>query len=242
MLACLCVWDKVQIWIFCSKMKITQADAPTIRIDCHSIMTNWCPNLCHPHHFYAGCPSWYNPPNLSWLGTGTKYAGLHTWWLGWLNYKKTKEINDMMDITVLHYNKAVDAPWSRISRFQLTMLTLTLLSEKSNAVLAYCTNCHVHTQQHHNAQHTTHCRNMRCTCCHSKMQKQHWIFDYLSVNWNVHFTGHNWQLYGVLSSLCNALMLHNTAMVSCDISLISFVNNLSVLTQYQLVTDGLTNR
>jgi len=22
-------------------------------------------------------PSWHNPPNLSWLGTGTKYAGLH---------------------------------------------------------------------------------------------------------------------------------------------------------------------
>ena len=28
--------------------------------------------------FYAGCPSCRNPPNLSWLGTGTKYAGLHT--------------------------------------------------------------------------------------------------------------------------------------------------------------------
>jgi len=52
-------------------MKITQADTPTIQ-------TNWCPHLCHPYHFYAGCPSWHNPPNLSWLGTGTKYAGLHT--------------------------------------------------------------------------------------------------------------------------------------------------------------------
>jgi len=28
--------------------------------------------------FYAGCPSCCNPLNLSWLGTGTKYAGLHT--------------------------------------------------------------------------------------------------------------------------------------------------------------------
>ena len=46
------------------------------------IHTNWCPHLCHPHHFYAGCPSWHNPPNLSWLGTGIKYAGLHTRWLG----------------------------------------------------------------------------------------------------------------------------------------------------------------
>jgi len=69
-------------WIFWCRMKITQADAPTIWMDCHPIQTNWCPYLCHPHHFYAGCPSWHNPPNLSWLGTGTKCAGLHTWWLG----------------------------------------------------------------------------------------------------------------------------------------------------------------
>jgi len=34
-----------------SKVKITKADTPTIRMDCHSILTNWCPNLCHPHHF-----------------------------------------------------------------------------------------------------------------------------------------------------------------------------------------------
>jgi len=44
-------------WIFWCKMKITQADTPTIRMDCHPIQTNRCPNLCHPHHFYAGCPS-----------------------------------------------------------------------------------------------------------------------------------------------------------------------------------------
>jgi len=30
-------------WIFWCKMKITQADAPTIRMDCHPIQTNWCP-------------------------------------------------------------------------------------------------------------------------------------------------------------------------------------------------------
>jgi len=29
-------------------------------------------------HFYARCPSCHNSPTLSWLGTGTKYAGLHT--------------------------------------------------------------------------------------------------------------------------------------------------------------------
>jgi len=69
------------IWIFWCKMKITQADAPTIWMDCHPMQTNWCPHLCHPHHCYAGCPSWHNLPNLSWLGTATKYAGLHTQWL-----------------------------------------------------------------------------------------------------------------------------------------------------------------
>ena len=30
------------------------------------------------------CPSCRNPPNLSWLGTGTKYAGLHIWRLGYV--------------------------------------------------------------------------------------------------------------------------------------------------------------
>ena len=37
-------------WIFWSKMKITQADAPKIMMDCHPIQTNWCPHLCHPQH------------------------------------------------------------------------------------------------------------------------------------------------------------------------------------------------
>jgi len=73
-------------WIFWSKMKITQVDAPTIWMDCHPIQTNWCPYLCHPHHFYAVCPSLHNPPNLSWFRTGTKYAGLHTRWLGHAKY------------------------------------------------------------------------------------------------------------------------------------------------------------
>jgi len=37
-------------------------------------------------HFYSGCLFRHNPPNLSWLGTATIYAGLHTQWLG---YHKT---------------------------------------------------------------------------------------------------------------------------------------------------------
>jgi len=31
------------LWIFCSKMKITQADAPTIWMDCHPIQANRSP-------------------------------------------------------------------------------------------------------------------------------------------------------------------------------------------------------
>jgi len=47
----------------------------------HPIRTNQCPHLHHRHHFYVGCHPCHNPPNLSWHGTGTKYAGLHTQWL-----------------------------------------------------------------------------------------------------------------------------------------------------------------
>jgi len=48
---------------------------------CHSIRTIQWPTSITPH-FCARCPSCYNPPTLSWLGTGTKYAGLHTQWHG----------------------------------------------------------------------------------------------------------------------------------------------------------------
>ena len=49
----------------------------------HSIRTNQRPTSLIPH-FYAGYRSCRNPPNLSWLGTGTKYAGLHIQWLGFV--------------------------------------------------------------------------------------------------------------------------------------------------------------
>jgi len=37
----------------------------------HSIRTNQQSTSINPTHFYAGRPSCRNPPNLSWLGTGT---------------------------------------------------------------------------------------------------------------------------------------------------------------------------
>ena len=46
----------------------------------HSIRTNQQPTSIP--HFYARCPSCRNPSMLSWVGTGTKYAGLHTQWCG----------------------------------------------------------------------------------------------------------------------------------------------------------------
>ena len=43
--------------------------------------------------FYAECPSCHNPPNLSWFGTGTKCAGLHTQWLGDVLRTRNKTAN-----------------------------------------------------------------------------------------------------------------------------------------------------
>jgi len=48
----------------------------------HPIWTIGAPSSITPH-FYAEHPFCCNPPNLSWLGTGTENnAALHTWWLG----------------------------------------------------------------------------------------------------------------------------------------------------------------
>jgi len=62
----------------------------------HSIGTNQRPTSLLPH-FYAGCASCRNPPNLSWLGTCTKYSGLHTQWLALcLGNRLEKSENFMM--------------------------------------------------------------------------------------------------------------------------------------------------
>ena len=44
--------------------------------------TLWCKGRYQTQTLQqSGCASCRNPPNLSWLGTSTKYAGLHTQWL-----------------------------------------------------------------------------------------------------------------------------------------------------------------
>ena len=60
-------------WVLWHKGEITEVDTDN---------SAWTPPdyqspICHLHHFYAGCTSCHNPPNLSWLGIGTKYASLH---------------------------------------------------------------------------------------------------------------------------------------------------------------------
>jgi len=57
--------------------KIIEASAPTIRLDATPSGPSMPPHPSSPQ-FYAGYPSCRNPPNLSCLGTGTKYAALHT--------------------------------------------------------------------------------------------------------------------------------------------------------------------
>ena len=63
-------------WTFMVQGKITEVDIDH-PVGWHSIRTNQRPTSIITH-FYAGCPSCRNHPTLSWLGTGTKYAGLHT--------------------------------------------------------------------------------------------------------------------------------------------------------------------
>jgi len=66
--------------------KITEADTLTIRMGATPSGLISDPPPSSPH-FYARCPSCCNPPTLSWLRTGAKYAGLHTQWRG---YELTK--------------------------------------------------------------------------------------------------------------------------------------------------------
>jgi len=68
---------------FMMQGKITEADTLTIWLTATPSGLISDPPPSSPC-FYAGCPSLGNPPTLSWLGTGTKYAGLNTQWLGFV--------------------------------------------------------------------------------------------------------------------------------------------------------------
>jgi len=65
--------------------KITEADTPTIQLSAtpSGLISDPPPSSLH---LYAACPSCCNPPTLSWLGTCTRYAGLHTQWCGSIQF------------------------------------------------------------------------------------------------------------------------------------------------------------
>jgi len=89
-------------WIFWCKKKITQADAPTIQMDCHPIHTNWCPHLYHPTIFTPNAlpgttlpiyPGLEQAPNMLACITGdTRYLQLFALpsvlWCCWLGGRK----------------------------------------------------------------------------------------------------------------------------------------------------------
>jgi len=71
--------------------KITEADAPTIRLGATPSKLL----VPHLHLFYAKCPLCLNPPNLSWLRTGTYWcwlANLVAWFLKTQKGRKSQTI------------------------------------------------------------------------------------------------------------------------------------------------------
>jgi len=62
-------------WIFVEQGKIMEAEEPTVRVGA-TPSEQMAPHPYNPSHFYTGCPSCRNPPNLSWLGTGTDLCWL----------------------------------------------------------------------------------------------------------------------------------------------------------------------
>jgi len=72
---------------------ITEADTPIIQLGATpSILISDPPSSSS--HFYSGRPSCHNPPTLSWLGAGTKYAGLCQ--VAWLYWPQTVVISSYM--------------------------------------------------------------------------------------------------------------------------------------------------
>ena len=66
-------------------------DMPTIQLGANPSRLIRDPPPSSPQ-FYTGCPSCHNHSNLSWLGTGIKYAGLHNQWLRIQTHTHTQPI------------------------------------------------------------------------------------------------------------------------------------------------------
>jgi len=93
-------------WIFWNKMKITQADAPTIWMDCHPIQTNWYPHLCHPTIFTQDALPYTTLPIYPGLGQAPNMltcipGGLH-YLKQKFNFEKTGPYLTANKISALH--------------------------------------------------------------------------------------------------------------------------------------------
>jgi len=77
--------EDIFFWTFIVQGKITEADTPTSRLGAIPSGLRSDPPPSSPH-FYAGYPFFRcaTLPTLSWLGTGTKYAGLYAQWRGYV--------------------------------------------------------------------------------------------------------------------------------------------------------------
>ena len=80
-----------------------------------------CPISIIPQ-VYVGCPYCQDPPNLSWLGTGTKYAALHTWRL--VIYKCAIKVH----CTILYRDQVLFSPLTKGLELQIRPTSTNLAS------------------------------------------------------------------------------------------------------------------
>ena len=87
--------------------------------------------------FCTGCPSWHYPPNLSWLVTCTKYAGLRTQWLGSFNVTE----NGTFSRLYVSFHSFVKPPlyhlWDKVRSLYLHYLRLCALGSHWNLIVLW---------------------------------------------------------------------------------------------------------
>jgi len=91
---------------------ITEAETPTIRLGATPSGLISDPPPSSPH-FYAKCPSCRNPPTLSWLGTGTKYAGLRIQWRGFTSHSTQNK-----SLQRRSYSQSLGLVWKKLNLTQ----------------------------------------------------------------------------------------------------------------------------
>jgi len=100
-------------WIFWSKMKITQADAPTVWMDCHPIQTNWSPPPLPSPPFLCRMPFLTQPSQfiLAWDRHQICWLAYPVAWfaylVAWLSKVYKMKQNDKL-ITHNHYQSLLD--------------------------------------------------------------------------------------------------------------------------------------